>query len=153
MSYRKSDIDTHNDGGIGGPYYPAVKVKSYHWPWASTIQERFACSEATAERASEYAWEAHAMVFWEDAEREAEEVFPDSLKVYSAGRSGGWLIVTGLPPIESWDAIMVSKWGRFEAWVLELVEWSCKDEEVLDTIEANEWALDADAITAMMVAV
>lgn len=44
----------------------------------------------------------------------AEEIFSNRhVEVYADGRSGGWAIVEGLPPIETWDAIMVARWSRF----------------------------------------
>jgi hypothetical protein len=36
------------------------------------------------------------------------------VQVYSAGRSGGWLVVSGLPDVESWDAIALGRWVKFE---------------------------------------
>lgn len=45
---------------------------------------------------------------------EASRIFDNyNVTVYSAGRSGGWAVVEGLPEIEEWDAIMLSKWKRF----------------------------------------
>src|SRR5260221_11426319 len=46
-------------------------------------------------------------------QNDAQEIFGASAKVYSTGRQGGWAVVEGLPDIESWDAIMLSKWSRF----------------------------------------
>lgn len=37
------------------------------------------------------------------------------VNVYSAGRSGGWLVVDGLPDIDEWDAIALGRWRRFDA--------------------------------------
>lgn len=151
--YSKGNIETHNDGGIGRPQYPAVNVKSYNWPHVGKITDAFGCSEAPADKASEYAWEMHSEGFWEMAPEDAKHHFGEDAKAYSAGRSGGWLIVTGLAPIETWDAIMVSKWGRFEREMRAEVDRLCSDERVMESIEANEWALDADAITAALQAV
>ena len=36
------------------------------------------------------------------------------VNVYSAGRSGGWLVVDGLPDIDTWDAIDLGVWRRFD---------------------------------------
>jgi len=43
----------------------------------------------------------------------AKELFPGE-KFYTEGRSGGWLVMdrTGHSDVDSWDAIMVGKWGR-----------------------------------------
>lgn len=39
------------------------------------------------------------------------------VNVHSAGRSGGWCVVSGLPDIESWDAIALGEWRRFDKFV------------------------------------
>ena len=36
------------------------------------------------------------------------------VQVYSEGRQGGWCVVHGLPDIETWDAIALGRWARFE---------------------------------------
>ena len=36
------------------------------------------------------------------------------VQVYSEGRSGGWLVVSGLDDVESWDAIALGRWARFQ---------------------------------------
>lgn len=60
---------------------------------------------------------------FEDAEEDAKyNVFPDyPVKVYSEGRSGGWLVVHGLPPIESWDVKLLTAWHQFETFCKDLV--------------------------------
>lgn len=60
---------------------------------------------------------------WERAQELADENWPErTVKVWSSGRSGGWLIVEGLPDIETWDAIAVARWARFEAAIRATVE-------------------------------
>lgn len=60
---------------------------------------------------------------WETAKYDAEEVFAGRrVEVFSEGRSGGWLVVDGLPPIESWDAIMLGKWAKFARYVKGVVD-------------------------------
>lgn len=44
------------------------------------------------------------------------------VQVHSAGRQGGWLVVTGLPDIDGWDAIAVGQWSRFERSVRDIVD-------------------------------
>lgn len=39
------------------------------------------------------------------------------VQAYSAGRSGGWLVVDGLPDIDDWDAIALNDWRRFHKCV------------------------------------
>lgn len=43
-------------------------------------------------------------------------------KIYQAGRQSGWLLIDGLPDVETWDAIAVSAWGRIVAFARLLVE-------------------------------
>ena len=55
---------------------------------------------------------------WEMVQDDADEIFgvsymPDLIRVYSAGRSGGWCVVEGLPDVESWDAIALARWAKF----------------------------------------
>lgn len=50
---------------------------------------------------------------WELAKEAAEEIFPGNVEVYSEGRSGGWLVVSGLPDVEEWNAAAVARWARF----------------------------------------
>ena len=51
---------------------------------------------------------------WEMAQGTAELAWPNRLvTVWSAGRSGGWLVVQGLPDIDEWDAIAVGRWALF----------------------------------------
>lgn len=67
-------------------------------------------------------WEWACESGWEDAQSSAEDIFGKRAKVYSDGRSGGWLVVHGLPPVESWDAIMLGKWSRYAARAREAVK-------------------------------
>jgi hypothetical protein len=43
-------------------------------------------------------------------------------KVYSDGRSGGWLVVHGLPDVETWDAIALGRWAKFNKMIRDLVD-------------------------------
>lgn len=122
--FRKADIQRHTDGGYG-TFYPAVNVKVYHFPTVEQVQAEWPdVDEKTAEKALEFAYESSCEIFWEYWQDKAGDVenglygspeysyFPgynNRLMVYSAGRSGGWLIVQGLPPVEEWDAVMVAR--------------------------------------------
>lgn len=44
------------------------------------------------------------------------------VQVYAAGRSGGWLVVSGLPDVEAWDAIDLARWRRFERLIRDLAD-------------------------------
>lgn len=139
--YSKDDVETHSDHCYG-PYYPAVNVKHYglNFDLVGRIVDKFGCSEAVAERAAGWQWDMACQVFWEDVGGTAEYILGPGLKVYSAGRSGGWAIVIGLPPIESWDAVQLAKWRKFENALRREVEYRTSWQAVYEDIEANRWA-------------
>lgn len=138
---RKADVRLtyHRDMAEGSPMLD-VKVRGQFGPPVSLIRERFKCSEAVAEQALAYAFESSAEMFWEDAQENAAHIFGPRAKVWSAGRSGGWLVVEGLPPVESWDAVQLGKWARFAKDVAADIEYRCTYDPVLEDIEANRWA-------------
>ena len=138
---KKSDIETRRERGYGRDPLPALNVKVYNCgPTASAVAKRFGCDESTAEKALQYAFESAQECFWEGAEELAREIFGAHVKVYSAGRSGGWLVVDNLEPVASWDAIAVGKWARFARLIAQDIAWRCADEQVFGDIDANEWA-------------
>jgi hypothetical protein len=53
---------------------------------------------------------------FEVAENDAKwNFFPEySVKIWTAGRQGGWLVVEGLPDVDSWDAKLLTAWSQFE---------------------------------------
>jgi hypothetical protein len=152
--YRKVDIDRRTDNGYGA-YYPAVNVKSYHFPSAEQVMAEWpGTDEATAQKALEFAYDMAQRIFWEywqdttggvenglygNLEYAFFKSHNNRLTVDCQGRSGGWLVVLGLPPVEEWDAIMVSAWSRFEKAVKEDVTFRTSWESVKEDIEANEW--------------
>lgn len=157
MRYKKSDIDRHSNDGYGAQY-PAVNVKVTGRQIACTTEDIIAkfpdCSAEQAQKALEFAFEAECRAFWEywtDASHGAENGLtesPDEPFAYfpgqhphahAVGRSAGWLIVQGLPPVEEWNGTMVARWGRFEKDVLADVEYHTSTECLLEGIECNEW--------------
>ena len=148
--FTKADVEMYS-GGYGRAGHPAINVKVHDFPSADEIVDRFGCSEATAMKAGEYAFAVEQEVFWEGAKELARELF-GNVKVYSAGRSGGWLVVEGLPDVGSWDAITVLAWGRFERQLKADIASRTSKDSVFDGIEANEWAMDDASLTAMLVA-
>jgi hypothetical protein len=155
MRFRKDDIERHTEGGYGCPY-PAVNVKVYSM--GCTIQDvvdRFGCSEEVAEKALQFAYEMECESFWEywqDTTGCFENglygspeyaYFPgEKVMVYGAGRSGGWLIVQGLPPVEEWDAIAVARWNKFQKAVKEDVKYKMGKDVLLEDIDSNRWYLE-----------
>jgi len=76
------------------------------------IEERFALSKWSKLSSEERAAQAQFYEVWyseacsagfEQAQEDAQALFGEHVKCYSAGRSGGWLIVEGLPDVEDWD--------------------------------------------------
>lgn len=136
---KKSDIETHSDG-CGRRSHPALNVKVNKFGlYDYELAALKGCTERDAERALQFAFESAQQIFWEDAQRLAREVFGQHVKVYSEGRCGGWLVVHGLPELDSWDAVAVGKWSRLARLIAADIKWRCSRDNVLENIEANEW--------------
>ena len=135
---RKTDVLFHSDGFRPGN--PAIKVKCYHFgPSAEAVAARFGCDKATASKAVEYAWEMACEDFWRQVPEIVAELFPGA-ECYSEGRCSGWLVVHGLPDVGGWDAVMLGKWAKLRRLVASEIKWRASDEQVLEDIEANQWA-------------
>ena len=158
-------VSMHREGYYGTAY-PALNVKCYTLPDPDAVVTRFGCSAATAERALEWAVESHREDFWgpcgpdspypsraQDALREAFGDAADKLEIWAAGRSGGWLIVRGLPPVEEWRRADLARWSVFAREIAAEIAYLSSEETLLDTIEANGWAdpepQDAGLVVAM----
>ncbi len=132
--YRKEDVDIKDS-------LPAVNVKAYDTPSVYKIAEHFNCSEDQAGKACEFAFNSTCEMFWEQIGDTAEYHFGD-VNIWSAGRSGSWLVVEGLPNIDSWDAVQLAKWRKFEREVKAEVKHITSFEAFADAIEANDWHKD-----------
>lgn len=139
--FTKEDVQFHEDRPWG-ELYPAINVKCYNYIHSRKVQEKFKCSEKTADKALEFAFESAQERFWEDAQEEAKEIIWEGVKIYSAGRSGGWLIAQKLGDVKDWDAIALSKWRKFVKYVENEIKYLCSEEYVLEEIEANKWYLE-----------
>lgn len=161
---RKADIELRRtNNGYGDPV-PTIKVKWYpFWP---NIVKRFRGSPdhefgddadfwewAERQEDADGAWDYPNGPFciamecsredgWEQAQSDLEDIFSEyQIKVWSDGRSGGWLIVEGLPDVESWDAIMVARWAKACRFV----------KDVLDDRDYNlVWHLHANIFENLM---
>lgn len=127
MTYSRDDVQTHY-----GSDRPAVNVKVYGnlsdgfrdlAKYASAdfgeIPEGFTEEWVRETFSDDYLDESFWMTCrfeWEMVEQDAEEIFGKGTTLEQDGRSGGWAVVTSLPPIEEWDAIMLGKWRRFEKY-------------------------------------
>jgi hypothetical protein len=137
----KSQIQTHSDG-FGRSSNPAINVKCRNFPCASDVSAKFKCSKETASKAIDFAYECACANFWEQVQEQADYHLGSGYKVYSEGRCSGWLVVHGMPDLESWDAIACAKWWRFEKVILGDIAYRCDVENVMTEIESNEWHKD-----------
>lgn len=147
--YNKDSVEFHNESYR--PSYPAVNVKVYSFPSAYQIIEKTPYlkdledqdeAEKLAEHASEIAFETACELFWNEYAQEiANEHFPEHVKVYSQGRSNGWLIVDGLKDFSEWNAIDLRRWQGFENAIKAEVKYRTSLESIVDDITANQWYL------------
>lgn len=130
MSYSKKDVEFHSDG-CGRTARPAVNIKVRgDWRRVPLPLEFGRCDGEPVRSAPEFTrdWvEAHEAAFeaaWgqacengvEQLIEDAKTLFGKHVKVYQEGRSGGWLVVEGLPRFDSWNAVMLGKWRQWECY-------------------------------------
>jgi len=149
-TYTKDDVEFHNDGGIGGPWYPAINVKVYSYPSVWKVADEFDCPEEVAQQALEWSFQLDQQVFWEEVQAIADDILAPhfgKVEVRSAGRSNGWLIVDGVADhdwwqdsvIAGWDAIDIAKWRKFERVIKAIIDDLTSWEHVKENIAANRW--------------
>ncbi len=141
--YKKTDIRVHR-ARLYAADVPAVnvKVRKSLYPVVEAVMERWSVTKELAEKAVDLAFCTHQEQFWEywGDESNINEYFPGNYaKVYSAGRSGGWLEVHNLKDLEYWDAIDVMRWYRFQRDVLLDVEYHTSKEVLLESIDSNDY--------------
>ena len=125
--FRKCDIVYHCDGY--GPSRPAVNVKIHGSGLEVRAQGMRAFREDAPDADPRFTWEwidvnvpedAHSD-YWqfacelgfEHAVQLAQEIF-GPIECFLEGRSDGWFVTDyTAEDVETWDAIMVTKWGRF----------------------------------------
>ena len=143
--YRKTTVQMHQDGF--GPYNPAINVKDPPFPDIYEVQREFNCSLEQAEKATITAFDVAADRFWEKVQPLADEILAPhfgTVSAYSEGRSNGWVVVHGLPEVESWDAVALGKWRSYEKAVQSLIAELCNWDRVKEDIAANGWAEEGD---------
>jgi hypothetical protein len=79
--------------------------------WLVTVDDDAA--NAAFEVACEWGWDA--------LQNDAADAFGSGVTVYSAGRSGKWCVVHGLPDVDDWDAVQLGKWVTFEKYAAQNV--------------------------------
>lgn len=167
---RKDEVVHHSDGFRGG--HPAVNIKVPNLfddvlaIAPEVARSEFSDDEADVSRfvawlrslqdsddyetldAAQY-WAFHGD--WEMVETDAQEIFDGyPVECYTEGRSGGWLVVQGLPDIEDWDAILLAKWRKFHRYVIEIkagFPWSVAWQLYANAYES--WREDDDARRAV----
>ena len=134
---KKQDIEVYR---MCAGSLPSINVKVNSFGRGLT-PEKLGCSESQFEKAMEYAFTMSQEQFWEDAQDVAKHHLDKfgNIEVHSAGRSGGHLVVSGLPVIKSWDAILVSAWGRFVDNIEADIKLRRSDEVVEEDIRSNHW--------------
>lgn len=73
------------------------------------LRERVDSYSAEHDHVFEMACEAN----FEATETDARELFGPQVECWREGRSGGWLVVNGLPDIEDWTVSLLTKWHTF----------------------------------------
>jgi len=133
-SYSKDDITCHRDRF--GPRHPAINVKVRQWGYDAEqlMEDEPALDKVQAEAILQEVYTVHATGFWDDAQWKVEELWGRGLKVYQEGRSGGWLVVHGLPDVDEWDGKMLMKWRSLEVWAKAEVKHRCSIEAIKETI-------------------
>ena len=124
---KKSDVQFHRDGY--GPSHPAINVKVRNGSLEQGVRAFHAANPEIPERFTENWiranvpqdaldnwWNTACQSGFELAESDAQEIFGKHVKVYSEGRSSGWLIVEGLPDFDTWNAPMLAKWAKFSRY-------------------------------------
>lgn len=141
-----------------GTWLPAVNVKVHHSPeWTAErlMKEYPGLEEKDAEWCVKTVYESMVEDFWnyiapnslnfamhgdDGSDFEPTGIKPSPYTVYADGRMGGWLVVTGLGDIETWDAVQVSKWRKFCRLLREAIAYNMRLEAARELIDANEWA-------------
>lgn len=98
------DLGGYSDDG-GVTWHQGLTDPQFTWEW---IEEHVSEDEMNEWFATACSDGVEMLVEY------AEELFPHD-KFYQEGRQGGWIVMDGAYEnvVEHWDAIQVSKWGKF----------------------------------------
>lgn len=132
--YSRDDVDTYYTRH--GGRVPSINVKASGYGWEKVATRVAADNDApgfTPEWCEANISEDTANVLWEWAIESGRELIEsDADLAYEGtaytprcsydGRSGGHLVVDGLPDLDEWDAVLLGKWRRFEKWVAAIVD-------------------------------
>jgi len=135
----REDVRYHSDG-FGGGGRPAVNVKVYDaFDWREDLIRRVArdhgepgdvepfvtfIEEWREKVDGEQEWELFGLACSDAFDMlnadvtgengwKPEGLFGQAVKLDVEGRSGGWIVVDGLPDVEEWDGVMLARWRSF----------------------------------------
>ena len=158
-TYSRDDVQTHY-----GPDRPAVNIKVYRSVWDDAVWSEF---ERDADPDEDFAqwmqdnisdeqldacfwnvceWGVEYLTGWATGSDAAgDRLFPDhDVRIEQDGRSGGWLVVKGLPDLEDWDAVLLGRWRKFERIARDIADGVPVN--VLSSLYINEyeWAKEEE---------
>lgn len=141
MTYSKKNVQWHMDGM--GPSVPAVNVKVRAFPLLDAKYLAAEDPEFTIEWVNEHLDEDELdRWFWiacdssrDMLQEDAHEIFGSWAKLYSEGRSAGWIMVDKIRDTDDWDAIELGKWRKFERYAHDYA--NNVPAEMLSLIELN----------------
>jgi hypothetical protein len=130
-----------------GGYKPAINVKNPRWPDLGELADIFFPGvpitdeqEAALERASQFAYDQAARMFWEDVPELVRQHFPDlrDRDIMQEGRSGGWLVLD-LDDPSDWTDEQHAAWAALEADIEADIKDRCVAADIAEDIRANDW--------------
>jgi hypothetical protein len=136
MSYRKDDVTFHAENWRGGHTAVNVKVR-FPYEWEPLFVEAAKDADEEPDRVlrwyaeleeagdiPEWAFESACEQGFEQAQTDAEDIFGKGVKVWTEGRSGGWLVVDfDEDDVAGWDAVALAKWRKFERLARDLADY------------------------------
>jgi hypothetical protein len=156
--YSREDVQTHSDGFREGR--PAVNVKVYRhysdaWKEFQKQEEPDAGftlewieDNVSDEQLDAIFWHCCEFEFeylegWATSKEPGDSLFPDDrVKLWQEGRSGGWIVVDGLPDIDEWDAVRLARWRKFERIARDIADGI--PYQVLSSVYINEYEFARD---------
>lgn len=139
----REDVDTHSEGYDHSTRLPAVNIKVYETDlpkgeaFKALVEEHELDSRLAALPLDELRTlieqyvEKHEGVFYSVCSDNYDQAKDDAIenifvgrnvKIHQEGRSGGYMVVGGLPDIEHWDAKLLTEWDVFQRSCKSLVE-------------------------------
>lgn len=138
-------------GGRSDDDPPCINVKCQRFPrdvadpHAKMREEFGELSDTALELAFGCAWNTAVRDFWDHVAPDIAEEFltpafnPErsdaaDFEINSDGRSGGWLVVRGLPPVYDWTPAQLGAWAAFEEAIGKAIDGLASYESARDTI-------------------